>query len=203
MAQKYKIFLKEKLLMLEHRSGTNKREKILLILSPEELLDQVCNLQAATASKSLTLYTAIPVPFLLKKTFKVVKAAGGLVFNEKGELLVIKRHGLWDLPKGKLHPDENLAEAGIREVSEETGLSGLQIIDKAGETLHLYFNKNRFHIKDTCWYRMTYKGNETPVPQLEEDITEVRWCNKTEIPEILENTYSSLKEIITSNLPEQ
>jgi hypothetical protein len=33
---------------------------------------------------------------------KTIIAAGGLVFNELNELLMIFRRGKWDLPKGKL-----------------------------------------------------------------------------------------------------
>ena len=36
------------------------------------------------------------------KHFTVIKAAGGLVKNNKGEILLIFRRGKWDLPKGKL-----------------------------------------------------------------------------------------------------
>src|SRR3954462_6861325 len=36
------------------------------------------------------------------KHFLIVKAAGGMVLNEKKEILMIFRRGKWDLPKGKL-----------------------------------------------------------------------------------------------------
>lgn len=202
MPQKYKIFLNEKVLNLEHQSGTNKRKNIPLILNPEDLLQQVDQLQFRSDFKEITLLSPVPLTYLLKKTFKVVKAAGGLVFNESGLLLFIKRHGLWDLPKGKIHPDEGLQEGALREVSEETGLTQLQILEKAGDTYHLYFHKGRYHLKDTTWYLMKYTGNETPVPQQEEDITAVQWCTASDIPKILENTYLSLKNLITNNLPQ-
>src|SRR5688572_21973426 len=35
------------------------------------------------------------------KKFTLIKAAGGLVRNESGELLLIFRRGKWDMPKGK------------------------------------------------------------------------------------------------------
>jgi 8-oxo-dGTP pyrophosphatase MutT (NUDIX family) len=38
---------------------------------------------------------------------KTIVAAGGLVFNENKELLMIYRRSKWDLPKGKLDEGEN------------------------------------------------------------------------------------------------
>ena len=53
-----------------------------------------------------------------------------LVLNEKGEFLLLRRSenshtnpGKWDLPGGKVNPDETLKEAVVREVGEETGIS--------------------------------------------------------------------------------
>ena len=59
--------------------------------------------------------------------FKFLEAAGGLVQNEAGQYLMIFRRGKWDLPKGKVEPSETPVEAGLREVEEETGISGLTV----------------------------------------------------------------------------
>ena len=53
---------------------------------------------------------------------KEIIAAGGLVFNEDGDLLMIFRRGRWDLPKGKLDDGEQIEDCAVREVKEETGL---------------------------------------------------------------------------------
>jgi len=52
-----------------------------------------------------------------------------LVRNPAGDLLLIKRGiepciGCWALPGGFIETDETIAEAGVRELREETGLSG-------------------------------------------------------------------------------
>ena len=53
-----------------------------------------------------------------------------LIRNEKGEFLLLRRSenshtnpGKWDLPGGKMNPDESLKEGVVREVWEETGIS--------------------------------------------------------------------------------
>lgn len=53
-----------------------------------------------------------------------------IIRNEKGEFLLLRRSenshtnpGKWDLPGGKVNPDESLKEGVVREVWEETGIS--------------------------------------------------------------------------------
>ncbi|MGC4056991.1 MAG: NUDIX domain-containing protein [Chitinophagaceae bacterium] len=58
--------------------------------------------------------------------FYPMHSAGGVVINEKQEILMIYRRGKWDLPKGKLDEGESLEECALREVTEETGLKELQ-----------------------------------------------------------------------------
>lgn len=130
--------------------------------------------------------------------FREIKAAGGIIRNAEGCFLFIKRHGLWDLPKGKLEPDEKPESGALREVTEETGLANLSITAPPVSTFHIYPDqKGGFILKETYWYEMLFKGNETPVPQLEEDITEVRWFARNELDEAVNNTYLSLKELLT------
>ncbi len=50
-------------------------------------------------------------------------APAGRVF-----LLLLSAHGPWEFPKGKLEPGETLLQAAIRELSEETGLTGVDIV---------------------------------------------------------------------------
>jgi NADH pyrophosphatase NudC (nudix superfamily) len=43
---------------------------------------------------------------------------------------------------------------------------------------------------------MKYDGNEIPIPQTEEDITEVRWVNKKEAAKLIDDAYASIREIV-------
>lgn len=67
---------------------------------------------------------------------KVWLAAGGLVINEKGDWLVVKKrygglNGKWSLPAGFVSQGETIDEAAIREVKEETGID-CRIIELVG-----------------------------------------------------------------------
>lgn len=54
-----------------------------------------------------------------------VPGAGGLVFNSKGEVLLIRdRQGYWVFPKGHTDPGETPEQTALREICEETGVSG-------------------------------------------------------------------------------
>ena len=53
-----------------------------------------------------------------------IRAAGGVVVDESGRVLIVHRprHEDWSLPKGKLDRGESFEDAALREVLEETGL---------------------------------------------------------------------------------
>jgi len=131
-----------------------------------------------------------------KSHFETVKAAGGIVLNHKNEMLWIKRLGKWDLPKGKIELNESSADAAVREVEEETGISQLAIKKYLTSTYHTYDIYGVENIKETIWYLMQTNYQGVSIPQLEEDITEVRWVPLTQIEQMLDNTYDSIKSLI-------
>ncbi|MFN5054418.1 MAG: NUDIX hydrolase [Bacteroidota bacterium] len=128
--------------------------------------------------------------------FIQIEAAGGMVLNTKGELLMMFRRGKWDMPKGKLDEGETIKECALREVREETGLTHLKVGRKLQITYHTYAIKGKNVIKPSHWYFMKYDGNEIPIPQTEEDITEVRWVNKKEAAKLIDDAYASIREIV-------
>src|SRR5215510_275068 len=100
---------------------------------------------------------------------KKIIAAGGLVVNDRDELLMIFRRGKWDLPKGKLDKGESLKDCAIREVEEETGLKNITLGPPLIITYHTYHEGARFILKESHWYKMSVSGQQNLVPQTEED----------------------------------
>lgn len=140
-----------------------------------------------------------------RKQFIEISAAGGIVSDKKGNILVIKRFGYWDLPKGKVEKKETLEEAAIREVEEECGISGVQIGSKICSMFHMY--RSPYHqapmniiLKETTWFAMTYKGMEVPIPECNEGIEEVKWMKIDDLGSFYKNTYSNLVELVKNYL---
>lgn len=132
-----------------------------------------------------------------KACFTVIEAAGGLVFNEQGEFLTIFRNGVWDLPKGKLEEGEDFASAASREVEEETGLRGLQLVHPLMSTYHTYtLKKDTRILKKTRWFEMKFSGSGKPVLQSREGITDYRWVAPGKTGFIRENSYASILDVL-------
>lgn len=137
-----------------------------------------------------------------KETFKEffsdfikIKAAGGLV-QRKELFLMIKRKGLWDIPKGKIEKKEDKEVAAVREVMEECGIEGHKIKEPLVVTYHTMKLKGRWALKRTDWFMMKYKGPRTVAPQLNEGITKVKWMTEEHMLSIRGRTYGSINEVL-------
>lgn len=131
----------------------------------------------------------------IKQSIRCFKAGGGLVLNEHGDLLMIFRNGVWDLPKGKWEPNETMAECALREVQEETGIQQIQLGEMIQTTRHFYKDEKGWVLKETDWYKMK-APNQVLVPQTEEGITAASWVSSTDLFKHLLNTYYSIKVVI-------
>ena len=127
--------------------------------------------------------------------FREVNAAGGLVSNSRGDCLLIRRNGLWDLPKGHQEPGENIRITALREVREETGASQLELRDLICITDHCYLRNGIWHLKHTWWYGMDCTGPEDLTPQTEEDISMAAWVKPSNLSTCLNDTYPSIMEV--------
>lgn len=129
----------------------------------------------------------------LKSHFRVVKAAGGVVFNGD-RMLLMYRLKRWDLPKGKLDDGERSKEAALREVEEETGLE-VELNGKICTTWYTYTHNGNRILKRTKWYRMTCLDDANMAPQWEEHIERLAWMDKKEAQNALVDAYSSIRYV--------
>jgi 8-oxo-dGTP pyrophosphatase MutT (NUDIX family) len=129
----------------------------------------------------------------LKKKLPVTEAAGGLVYNNKREILFIYRNSKWDLPKGGLEKGETFEEAAIREVEEETGVQDLEIRGFIAKTYHVFKRNDKFKLKITYWYEMYTEYRGELVPQANEDIKKAKWKNFEKSQKALQSCYENIK----------
>lgn len=74
-----------------------------------------------------------------------IVAAGGYVFDESGNILLVKtnRRG-WDCPGGQVEEGETLEEGVLREILEESGIAA-RVVKLAG----VYSNVGKYQYEDT------------------------------------------------------
>ena len=189
----YKVFINDKPLFLTSTLEKERNFKYFLLdtvdlqkLIAQYFADQLTNAYLYHADQELLLK-------LFKEKITINKAGGGLVENEKGQVLFIYRNGKWDLPKGGIEKNETIEETSIREVEEETGCRDLKITKRLEKTFHVFKRNGEYRLKITYWFLMNTKYNGNLHGQIEEGIEKVVWVDKKDIPELLKNSYQNIK----------
>ena len=108
-----------------------------------------------------------------------VPCAGGIVLNEAGELLLIRRArppsaGLWSVPGGRCLDGEASADACVREVAEETGLH-VRVLRHAGRVERPGLHGATYQIDD---YVCSVTGGQLRVG---DDAADARWVAMTDL----------------------
>ncbi len=200
-----KIFVNEKPIYLtnaltKHLKELSVKEDTLFL--ENETVDATSLLQQLDSKKFATAIFLSNNFEILKENFfsqfEIIEAAGGIVQNERKEILFIFRRGKWDLPKGKLEAAETIETCATREIEEETGVNKLTLKRKIGETYHIYKERGKLILKISHWFYFTCPSSQKMVPQTEEDIVEVKWIATKNIREPMSNTYKNIKEIINT-----
>lgn len=130
----------------------------------------------------------------IKKPFKIIKAAGGVVLQGNRMLLMFRR-GVWDLPKGKLDEGESSRKGAAREVEEETGVR-VSVGERICTTWHTYTLNGSRILKRTKWYRMGVIDDSRMTPQEDEGIEKLAWLDRRDTQLALTNSFSSIRYVI-------
>lgn len=201
MLQSYKIFIKDVPLLLTKasESAETAEYKALAGFAENDILQVIQEITWQNAGKGFHFTCEDPYEAFqtLRNTLPVIQAAGGIVWNNERELLMIFRRGKWDLPKGKIEEGESIETAALREVEEESGIGKLRLIEKFDTTYHIYPEREKWILKETHWYEMISKDLGKTVPQISEGITEVSWIPRLEIGNKINDTYASMRELIS------
>ncbi|HYG15923.1 MAG TPA: NUDIX domain-containing protein [Bacteroidia bacterium] len=131
-----------------------------------------------------------------KSHYREIQAAGGVVLNGEGDVLLIKRQGKWDLPKGKKDEEEKLEKAAVREVKEECGVKDVKLGDFITKSYHTYMLEGHRVLKTTNWFFMHINNNEQFKPQQEENITQVQWFKIADLKLNELDTYNSIRDVM-------
>jgi 8-oxo-dGTP pyrophosphatase MutT (NUDIX family) len=170
-------------------------------LDAHTIKTMIHEMQDATVHAGVFFHTDLDkLKKLFFKKFTIIQAAGGLIVNEKKEILLIFRRGKWDMPKGKLEKGEKLEDCAVREVAEETGLKKIKLLDALTITYHTYHEGTHFILKESHWYTMKVSGEQNMVPQTEEDIHEIKWVNANDLDKYRKDSYPSIADVIEAYL---
>ena len=207
----YKIYINENILELKDaediKSGNHEKEAMLAPYGGKTklLLSYVDMLEKTNKFKHVILYhKKLKVLWSdFKSLFEIIEAGGGIVRNEKKQVLFIYRKGVWDLPKGKKEKKEKKRVTAVREVEEETGIRNVSIHKKVIVTYHLYKLKtSKRAMKKTHWYAMSAVDQKL-IPQTKEQITKADWKK----PDFFYNKdveiYNSIVEVIEKFMKKQ
>lgn len=192
----YKVYVNDKPIIISDRIQTLSGFEVYLYKNTR--IEEVIHKLQFTQTQGIYLYNNdLDVLWeKFKQSFVLVNASGGLVVNNNDEILLIKRNGYWDLPKGRMEFGEISQYTALREVEEECSVSKLEIIEDLPVTYHIYQEKGLEKLKKTFWYVMKTNDNSIPIPQTEEGITEAVYIKINEIENCYPTMYANIRDLI-------
>ena len=132
-------------------------------------------------------------------------AAGGLVLCG-GSALLIRKHGQWDIPKGKKKKKEKAEKCALREVSEETGLKKrlLSIREPLCRSSYITYYASKPVNKTVDWFIMDYAGSldDRLTPDLGENIDLCAWIPIPELVATMQTARRYLRGEVTAAIDE-
>jgi 8-oxo-dGTP pyrophosphatase MutT (NUDIX family) len=133
---------------------------------------------------------------------KLETSAGGVVYRMAREpdgtlrpvfLLIRDSYRNWGFPKGHLEEGEAPEAAAVREVTEETGLAGVELRG-AIETIDWYFRFRGRLIHKVCHFYLMETASAETCPQRAEGITACRWAPFEDAVQL--TSYANAREVL-------
>lgn len=130
-------------------------------------------------------------------------AAGGVVVNKLGQILVVNQHGnSWSLPKGHIDDGEDPLAAAKREIYEESGITDVEYVKELG-------SYQRFRIADggvgedktelKTIRLFLFKTDQMDLKPIDPINPEARWVDKDNVVDLL--THEKDREFFLLMLP--
>jgi ADP-ribose pyrophosphatase YjhB (NUDIX family) len=119
---------------------------------------------------------------------KKTRSAGGVVTNDRGDVLVVNQHGTsWSLPKGHIDGGENALDAAKREIYEESGIRDLELIRELGSyeryRIGVDGGEDRSELKAITMF--LFRTSEKSLKPVDPDNPEARWVEKSKVERLL------------------
>ena len=128
----------------------------------------------------------------MDKPLRAYQAAGGVVVDSSGRVLLIERtiNGVHEirLPKGHIDPGEAAEAAARREVCEETGYCDVQILRDLGWATIAFETAETRVVRDECYYLMALVSDRRQPPHfqtVDEALYSNRWASSFDEAEAL------------------
>ena len=135
----------------------------------------------------------------MKKQLPMRQGVGIILLNQKNEVFVGKRRDnpidKWQMPQGGVDKGEDLYEAAIRELSEETSIKSVTLIKKIDSLLTYHLPdellgiiwKGKYKGQVQQWYIMRFDGdeNELNIKTKNPEFLEWKWVDVNEITKLV------------------
>lgn len=108
-------------------------------------------------------------------------------------LLICDSYRNWGFPKGHLESGEHAEAAAVREVSEETGLTSLELLADV-QTIDWHFRFRGRLVHKVCHFFLMRTIDHATTPQAAEGITACRWVPFDEADRLI--SYENARQVL-------